>query len=108
MFYEDEDGEWVIEFGEGNIMVMAGHVAGSPGIGTVSFLGAKEKHEIGSIDENLIKCAGYQTNELDGYKPGCRLIFTKIESIDVVIKALHEAKEFMVNKTDLTLLKGKP
>jgi hypothetical protein len=105
MFYTDEDGEWVVQFGEGTIMVMAGHPAGHPGIGTVSFLRHKEPHPIGQEDQNLDKCIGHQTNELDGYCPGARLVFTKTESIDVVIQALQDAKKFMIDKTDLTLLK---
>lgn len=107
MFYSDEDGEWVVQFGDGDIMVMAGHPAGELGIGTVSFLQSKDPHPIGSKDPNLDNCVGHQTNELDGYKPGARLVFSKTASIDVVIQALHDAKQFMIDKTDLTLLKKK-
>ena len=86
-------------------MVTAGHPAGEPGIGTVSFLQSKDPHPIGAKDPNFDKCVGHQTNELDGYKPGARFVFTKTQSIDVVIEALQQAKDFMINKTDLELLR---
>lgn len=105
-FYVGDDGSWVVQFGEGKIMVMAGHT--EVGVGAVSFLSHRDQHKIGEQDPNLEALAGCSTDEVgDDYCPGLRLIFTKPESIDIIIEALQETKKYMIEKTDLTTLRRK-
>jgi hypothetical protein len=92
--YTDETVQ--LEFGQGDIRVSPGlieaeAVAGGP-IGAVCFFRQEEPRPIGErqvLDEPL---------EVDQEATPVRMTFEKVESIDVVIRALETAKRFMINK----------
>lgn len=94
MFYVDEDGVNVIEFGTGDVLVACG-ILDDPtiSVGSVSLI-PQEARELGAehclIDENGGECpldtdVGVHT----------RLLFTATESIDVLIEHLIGAKKAM-------------
>lgn len=80
-----------IEFGYGDIKVAGGllQVEGEP-IGAVSFC-EQEVRPIGHYEQFE------QTKELELINTPVRMVFTKIESIDVVIRALERTKRYMIN-----------
>jgi hypothetical protein len=85
-----------LEFGHGDIRVSPGlleveEVAGGP-IGVVCFFEMAESTPIGDrvvLDEPLA---------VEAELTPVRMTFEKVESIDVVIRALEKAKRFMINK----------
>jgi hypothetical protein len=85
-----------LEFGHGDIRVSPGlleveEVAGGP-IAAVCFFRQGEKRPIGErgvLDEPLT---------VDQSDTPVRMTFEKVESIDVLIRALETAKRFMINK----------
>ncbi|QIW88776.1 hypothetical protein P59_179 [Bacillus phage P59] len=85
-----------LEFGHGDIRVSPGllnveEVAGGP-VGVVCFFRQDEARPIGErqvLDEPL---------EVEQPDTPVRMTFEKVESIDVVIRALEKAKQFMINK----------
>jgi hypothetical protein len=92
--YTDETVQ--LEFGHGDIrvspaLIQAEAVAGGP-IGAVCFFRMAEPTPIGDLivlDEPLV---------VEPEMTPVRMTFEKVESIDVVIRALEKAKRFMINK----------
>jgi len=86
------NGQTIIEFGEGDICVTGGDTLQSD-IGIVTFKN-QNKREIGS--SGVIKAnIEFDLNQVD-----VLINFHKVESIDVVINALQEAKKYMKTKED--------
>ena len=93
MFFDDEDGVHVAQFGEGDIVIAPGLLdVLDYDIGAIALI-EQQPHEIGSAYTDIPDgCA------LDNMlKDPCRirLTFTKTESIDVLIEQLQECKRFM-------------
>ena len=90
-FYQDDYDVNVIELGSGDTHI-AGGLCGDLKKGTVSF-----------IDNCGLKCeigGDYKISEMTSdveLNTVCRLLFTKTESIDVLIQELEKTKKFMQN-----------
>lgn len=82
-----------LEFGYGDIEVGAGLLQSDDAVGTVCFWNNDGGHEIGEYHEYE---EGH-TVSID--ETPVRMVFTKIESIDVVIDALEKTKKMMIDKT---------
>ena len=78
------EGSAFLEFGSGDIITSLGVLDNVDGIAFVN----SEPHPIGYIHEGELK-----TSDISVI-----MTFTKIESIDVLIKQLTELKEYMINK----------
>jgi len=89
MFFTTEEGVNVIQFGTGDIDVAAGLIDEvDMTIGSLS-LSPRSPSKIGTISKR--ECA------LDiMFGVHTRMIFTKVESIDIVIKYLQEVRRYMV------------
>lgn len=81
-----------LEFGYGDIKVSPALLKTNEVVGVVCFFN-QEPRQIGSHEE-------HSPNEEKSIEDTpVRMIFDKLESIDVVIWALEEAKKFMINGT---------
>jgi hypothetical protein len=80
-----------LEFGSGDIEVMPGLLATDSSVGAVCFLQKQEATPIGTHTDY----EPYKVAEIE--ETPVRMVFNKAESIDVVIRSLQEAKEFMLN-----------
>lgn len=79
-----------LEFGYGDIEVAAGLLQAEDIVGTVLFWNNGEQNEIGAYHE-------YGEDKVMGIEETpVRMLFTKIESIDVVIDALEKSKKMMI------------
>jgi NAD(P)H-hydrate repair Nnr-like enzyme with NAD(P)H-hydrate epimerase domain len=84
-----------IEFGYGDIEVAAGLLQAKDTIGTVLFWNNGKQNEIGAYHE-------YEENKVMSIEETpVRMVFNKIESIDVVIDALEKAKKMMIDQQNV-------
>ena len=81
-----------LEFGYGDIEVAPGLLKSEDNVGIVCFFQREESNTIGAHTQYD------QPQEASVINTPVRMLFDKIESIDVVIWALEEAKKFMINK----------
>lgn len=80
-----------LEFGSGDIEVMPGLLDTDNTVGAVCFMRKQEATPIGTRTEY----SPHKKAEVE--ETPVRMVFNKVESIDVVIRSLQEAKEFMLN-----------
>lgn len=81
-----------LEFGYGDIEVAPGLLKSNDSVGVVCFFQREKPNPIG--EKGTIETHA----EVELEDTPVRMIFEKVESIDVVIWALEEAKKFMLNK----------
>jgi hypothetical protein len=81
-----------LEFGFGDISVSAGLLKNNENMGVVVFM-EQEKRPIGDYEKFK------QPKEVEVSETPCRMIFTKTESIDVVIEELQRARAMMLRGT---------
>jgi len=89
MFYVNEDGTNIIEFGDGDINVIDG-LADDPE-NTIGMLILEEgaKRPIGDSWT-------YTCDNCMNVKPHTSLVFKNVESLDVVLKVLQQVKDLMI------------
>lgn len=79
-----------LEFGYGDIEVAAGLLQAEDILGTVLFWNNGKQNEIGVYTE-------YEENKVMSIEETpVRMVFSRIESIDVVIDALEKSKQMMI------------
>ena len=94
MFYKDQTGTNIIQFGTGDIEVTAGLLdIPDETIGSVGLIPQTEK-PIGGPAERAGNDDGECKLETMAHT---RLIFTKVESIDVLVEKLKKIKDIMIN-----------
>lgn len=81
-----------LEFGYGDIEVAAGLLQSDDTVGTVLFWNNEKRNEIGAYHEYG------EDKAMSVEETPVRMLFTKIESIDVVIDALEKSKQKMLSK----------
>ncbi len=98
MFYEDDHDVMVAQFGTGDISIMPGIIDSSEVLhGTISLAdGCGICHPIGRKppEDEWRKVLEIIHDDTD-LNTVIRLVFTKSESIDILIECLQEAKDFM-------------
>lgn len=108
MIYEGDDGALVVQFGQGDVGVLTGILEGHPEIRAIELMHSVKSFPIG--DEMLTPevMAEYHKNQCtseelgyEGFCPGVRLLFDKVESIDVVIWALNKIREELLFERDI-------
>ena len=82
-----------LEFGSGDIEVAPGLLTADDIVGAVCFFQRETPNPIGEKSDYF---KPYQVVDLKDTP--VRMLFEKVESIDVVIRALEQAKKFMINK----------
>ena len=93
MIYTDDKGIVNIEYGHGSIM---GFQCEYPDEIAVAYsLSSTDKHDIGCLCENFDELKEKFDDEIG---VSARIRFTKIESMDIVIKDLIELREKLKNK----------
>ncbi|MGA5691451.1 hypothetical protein [Cytobacillus pseudoceanisediminis] len=82
-----------LEFGYGDIEVAAGLMQSENTLGAVLFWNGEQTNEIGAChnfdEQKVVKIE----------ETPVRMVFSKIESIDVVINALERSKQMMISGT---------
>ena len=89
----DIGGSKQIEFGYGDIKVSPALLDTEVIIGAVCFSSHPEPRQIGEVENHTPQ----EKRTIE--ETPVRMTFRKVESIDVVIWALEEAKKFMINKS---------
>jgi hypothetical protein len=108
MFYEDDSEVLVAQFGTGDIHIMASVLAGDGDIiGSISLIDNCGKcMPIGSqIDKEQWEGICETIRDDTDLNTVVRLVFTRVESIDVLIDALNETKDFMTGAKPKPTLK---
>lgn len=80
-----------MKFGSVDIEVMPGLLESDSSIGAVCFFQKQEATPIGTHTDYI----PHKVAEIE--ETPVRMVFNKIESIDVVIRSLQEVKDFMLN-----------
>lgn len=100
MIYEGDDGAIVVKFGHGTVGVLTGYLLDCPEIQAIELMKSNIAYPIGDymlspeVFNRYIKnrCTSDELG-YEGFCPGVRLLFDKIESIDVLIDALYIIRE---------------
>lgn len=85
----DEKPNAILEFGTGDICIASGYIE-DEGYGIVGFVNQTAR-EIGEVGD--IKAGRHEVEEFE-----VMMEFSKVESIDVLIEKLKEAKGYMLGK----------
>lgn len=82
-----------LEFGSGDIEVMPGLIEDDFSVGAVCFMQKQSATPIGTHTD-------YQPNKVAQIEDTpVRMVFKKVESIDVVIRSLQEARKYMIDRS---------
>lgn len=83
-----DEGNKEIYFGIGDIKISSGWVKEDKSVGVLA-LRQQEAKPIGTLEEHL------PHEEVDAGEVPVRMVFDKVESIDVLIERLEKVKEYM-------------